>query len=116
LVEALKNILKFLEIKTEVVLATGCLESFKAGPEGLVDLCKSVGGEKYLSGATCLEYGFTHEFAADNDLTLVLDKYESHFDNSGLTTENEMFLGFLHQMIINGPAKFKYIFQNKYKI
>jgi hypothetical protein len=43
------------------------------GINELVNLVKKVNGDVYLSGPTCLGYGFTHEFAKENGLKLEID-------------------------------------------
>ena len=60
-------------IKTEFILASTISDVSNGGIDELVKLVKAVNGNTYISGASCLEYGFTHEYAQSNDLILEVD-------------------------------------------
>jgi hypothetical protein len=73
LVKGLIYLKSIFNIKTEFVLASTISNVSNGGIEELVRLVKGVNGDTYISGATCLEYGFTHEYAQSNDLILEID-------------------------------------------
>ena len=75
--ECLVNGLYYLKdlfwIKTKFVLASDLSSVTNGGINELVNLVKKVKCDVYLSGPSCLEYGFTHDFAKENGLELEID-------------------------------------------
>lgn len=73
LVKGLIYLKVIFNLDTQFVLASTISNVSNGGIEELVRLVKGVNGDTYISGATCLEYGFTHEYAQSNDLILEID-------------------------------------------
>jgi len=73
--ECLVNGLYYLKdlfwIKTKFVLASDLSSVTNGGINELVNLVNKVKCDVYLSGPTCLEYGFTHEFAKENGVDFI---------------------------------------------
>ena len=73
LIKGLIYLKSIFNIKTEFVLASTISDVSNGGIDELVKLVKAVNGNTYISGATCLGYGFTNEYAQSNDLILEVD-------------------------------------------
>jgi hypothetical protein len=74
LVSGLNYLKRLFEIKTKFVLASSLSNASNGGINELVNLVKKVNGDVYISGPSCLDYGFTPEFAKENGLELEIDK------------------------------------------
>ena len=66
-------LLGFFGIDTPVVLASDLLTEINTGVDQLIEITKMVNCNTYLSGATCLKYGLTHEYAASKGIKLEID-------------------------------------------
>lgn len=71
----LKNL---FDIETEFVLASSLSDVTNGGIQELINLTKLVGGDTYLSGPSCIEYGLTPEMANENGITLEIDISENY--------------------------------------
>jgi hypothetical protein len=74
LVKGLIYLKVIFNLDTQFVLASTISNVSNGGIDELVRLVKAVNGDTYISGPTCLEYGFTNEYAHSHDLILEIDR------------------------------------------
>ncbi len=78
LLNGLKFLTKLYNIDTEIILASELTNKENGGIMQLISLTKQVGGDTYISGPTCLDYGLTHELAMENGIKLQIDMNKNY--------------------------------------
>lgn len=77
-IDIIKNICKYLNIKTEMVLSSG-LNINAAGTDRLISICKALGADEYLSGSGGAKYQ-DEKMYEENSIHLVYsDFHENHY-------------------------------------